>query len=262
MGLTKIGWTWRALPDGRVVRGYTFNLWWGCAPVSPGCLNCYARTLDHRFGGGHWGIRAPRHLMSDAYWEAPLRWHRRALREGVRPFVFAASMGDVAEDRPDLVAPRLRFWLLALAAWQLDWLVLTKRVRDLQRLAPEDWRDGWPGHVWPGTSVEDQRRADERIRALAEIPAAERFLSCEPLLQRVNLARSPGWSSISWVICGGESGRGARRMDPDWARYIRDQCREAGIPFFFKQHGGRTPMANGRILDGRTWEEMPLMVMN
>lgn len=138
----------------------------------------------------------------------------------------------------------------------------------------------WPlPNVWLGVSVEDQKRADLRVPALLGTPAAMRWLSCEPLLGPVNLdevARSDnpdgGWSAIAslghgeqprigvgidWVVVGGESGPSARPMDPDWPRALRDQCVAAGVPFFFKQWGGRTPKANGRELDGRTWDEYP-----
>lgn len=136
----------------------------------------------------------------------------------------------------------------------------------------------WPlPNVWLGTSVEDQKRADLRIPALRDTQAAKRFLSCEPLLGPVNLRaawvpRKPGpytltdmagmlrWSDdvgVDWVIVGGESGAGYRPMDLDWARSLRDQCTDAGVPFLFKQIGGRTPKAGGRELDGRTWDEYP-----
>lgn len=150
-----------------------------------------------------------------------------------------------------------------------------------------DWLDGYPpANVWIGTSVEDQQRADERIPELLKIPARVRFLSCEPLLGQVDLRRvafptgrtedvlcdtvrtvtgmQMPLSSIHWVICGGESGPGARPMHPDWARSLRDQCQDAGVPFLFKQwgeHDYRTirmgKKASGRLLDGREWNEFP-----
>jgi protein gp37 len=127
--------------------------------------------------------------------------------------------------------------------------------------------EGWPPpNIWLGTSVENQRWADIRVPHLLRTPAAVRFLSCEPLLGPVDLTAWLGThreavgepsGSIEWVIVGGESGRNARPMHPDWARSLRDQCVATGVPFFFKQWGGRTPKAGGRELDGRTWDEMP-----
>lgn len=125
---------------------------------------------------------------------------------------------------------------------------------------------GWPlPNVWLGTSTEDQRTADERIPHLLRTPAAVRFLSCEPLLGPVDLSSRYmvlGYCEtpeplISWVIAGGESGPKHRPMNLDWARSLRDQCAAAGVAFHFKQVGGRTPKANGRLLDGRTWDEFP-----
>ena len=140
-----------------------------------------------------------------------------------------------------------------------------------------DWRRGkGPKNVWIGTTVEDQTRADERIPQLLRIPARVRFLSCEPLLGHVELDRffwdygidrmwprkSDWWPrksdwDIDWVICGGESGPGARPMDPEWARSLRDQCSAANVPFHFKQWGGVHKASAGRVLDGRTWDEVP-----
>lgn len=122
-----------------------------------------------------------------------------------------------------------------------------------------------PG-VWLGVSVEDQKAADLRIPALLDTPATVRFLSCEPMIGSVDLGRwtvpdgtgtRPCIPDLSWAICGGESGKGARPMDPEWARQLRDQCVTARVPYFFKQWGGITPKAGGRELDGRTWDEYP-----
>lgn len=134
---------------------------------------------------------------------------------------------------------------------------------------PEVPDEVWPlPNVWLGVSTEDQKWADIRIPALLETPAAVRFISAEPLIGPITLSadaigRYYGGDprederGLDWVIVGGESGRGARPMHPDWARSLRDQCTSAGVPFLFKQWGGRTPKANGRDLDGRTWDEYP-----
>lgn len=239
---------------------HTFNPWWGCVKVSPGCANCYAATFDARTHGTskhvtakgetrepHWGKDAPRRFFGDKHWREPLKWNRDAERDGVRRRVFCASMADVFEDRPDLVEPRDRLFALIHATKSLDWLLLTKRPERVMEIVPESWCDGFPGNVWFGTTAENQDEADRRIPHLLSVPAAVRFLSVEPLLGPVNLHRlsdqnglaSPGIDGIDWVIVGGESGPGARPCDVAWIRSVRDQCREAGVACFVKQLGAR-----------------------
>ena len=134
--------------------------------------------------------------------------------------------------------------------------VLTKRPeRMLEFVEWDKQTERWPDHVWAGTSVENQYWADRRIPILQQIPANVRFLSVEPLLKSVDL--SPYLSSLQWVIVGGESGYRARPMNEQWAQRIRDDCVDVGVPFFFKQWGGRTSKSGGRELDGREWDEMP-----
>jgi protein gp37 len=237
---------------------HTFNPWWGCQRVSPGCEHCYAETLAKRYGHNVWGPAktTERRRMSDNYWKQPVKWNEAARQAGKRARVFCASMADVFEDHPEV--RQWRDWLMTLisnTAW-LDWLLLTKRPENVLRLAPFDWRYGFPPNVWIGTSVEDQRRADERIPVLLQIPARVRFLSCEPLLGPVVLRdawrypmfakddlryQRPDGRGVDWVIVGGESGHGARPMHPDWARALRDQCTEVGVNFFFKQWGEYKP---------------------
>ena len=141
--------------------------------------------------------------------------------------------------------------------------VLTKRPARAAKFVERHadlFPGGLPGHIWIGTSVEDQS-VDYRVRHLMAVPAVVRFLSCEPLLGPLDLTAfvedRQGDDRLHWVIVGGESGLGARPMDPQWARSLRDQCREGAVPFFFKQWGGRTPKAGGRELDGVTWDEYP-----
>jgi len=136
---------------------------------------------------------------------------------------------------------------------QHSYQLLTKRARRLRRLAPAL---DWPPNVWMGVSVEDADVLD-RVDDLRMVPAAVRFLSCEPLLGSLHGLRLDG---IHWVIAGGESGSNAREMDRSWVEGLRDQCVSAGVPFFFKQWGGRTPKSGGRELDGRTWDDMPVPV--
>lgn len=275
---------------------HTFNPWWGCVRVSPGCVNCYAETFDKRVHGkekAHWGVKAGRRFFGDKHWNEPLKWNAAAAKVGERKRVFCASMADVFEDRPELVEHRARLFALILATPHLDWLLLTKRPENMVRLACDSgWEGEWPENVWAGCTAEDQTRANERISHLLAVPAAIRFLSCEPLLGPLNLQPwfhgmgitlslrpilvSP---SIHWVICGGESGHGARDMKAEWARSLRDQCVSAGVAFHFKQWGEYLPdtqnpamlgipegstggvrigkHAAGRLLDGREWNDLP-----
>lgn len=254
---------------------HTFNIVWGCLKVSPGCANCYAETLARRYGYNVWGSAktTERRTMSDNYWKQPFRWNEQARKSGERRRVFCGSMCDVFEDHPTNDRERERLWPLIEATPHLDWLLLTKRPEDITSHIPIKWRfhSGEPHNVWYGASVEDQRRADERIPHLLRVPARVRFLSCEPLLGPVDLSpwmeqeyqavgdgpnvvgaelvsRLPG---IHWVIAGGESGHGARPMHPDWARSLRDQCAAAGVPFFFKQWGEWHPMPAHRVVAPR-----------
>lgn len=234
----------------------TFNPWWGCTAVSPGCAHCYAEAFALRgvgIEGGpvRWGRGAVRRRTSEKYWKAPLAWNARAGRRGVRLKVFCASMADVfdVEVEPSW---RVDLWDLVRRCRNLDWQILTKRPENIRAMLPPDWGEGWP-HVWLGTSVEDQIRANTRIPVLAAIPAAVRFLSAEPLLGPVTL----DLRGISWVICGGESGRSARPLDPAWALSVRDQCVANKVPFFFKQWGGKKKKGAGKKLEGRTWRQFP-----
>lgn len=285
---------------------HTFNPWMGCTKVSPGCKHCYAETLmDTRYGKVKWGKGNPRVRTSDANWKLPLRWNRDADQEGGdhpnRPRVFCASLADWLDEEVPIE------WLADLLMLiqdtpNLDWLLLTKRPENFEtrideateRSHGEGWQSMWtqgdaPANVWVGTSVEDQRRAQDRIPALMKIPAKVRFLSVEPMLEAIDLysafktcwempCKYRNWREapveevkwkmqallpagreqrVHWVICGGESGQGCRAMNLDWARSLRDQCIAAGVPFHFKQIGGVNARKAGRLLDGREWNEFP-----
>jgi len=255
-------------------------------------VHTFARVSGSR-GLPLWGPDAQRHRTSRANWREPLRWAARARAAWEafgavrRPRVFCGSLMDVFEDYVleskelkrlvNLDEWREDLWELIDATPELDWLLLTKRPENVLRMVPRAWvgfdqmtiRDGaeshvwvapeWPERVWVGTSVENQATADERISRLREGPAPVKFLSIEPLVGPVHLEYRwlMGHGAIQWVIVGGESGPGARPMHPDWVRSIRDQCQAAGVPFFFKQWGGKDKAAAGRMLDGRTWDEMP-----
>lgn len=213
---------------------FTFNPWLGCQKISPACDNCYAEAWDKRYHGGeHWGANAPRQITSDANWRNPLAWNRAAERLGQRRRVFCASLADVFDNAAPAGA-RERLWgLISETPW-LDWQLLTKRPQNIAKMLPSDWGDGYP-NVWLGTTVENQIEARRRIPHLVKVPTVIRFLSCEPLLNYINLTR---WLyDISWIIVGGESGPGARTMMQEWVRSLRDQCEASGTAFFFKQVG-------------------------
>jgi len=253
---------------------HTYNPWWGCVKVSPGCQNCYAETFAKRTGHAIWGPAATTHrrTFGDKHWQEPLKWNEDAVKAGERRRVFCASMADVFEEHPELPTERAQLWELIDKTPALDWLLLTKRPQNINDMIPFVWSLAWPANVWIGTSVENQAAAAERIPVLATIPAEVRFLSCEPLLGPVDLTPwmgerewpqvAPGVATrqgplIDWVIVGGESGPRARPIDADWVRSLRDQCAVTDVAFFFKQWGGRDKKAAGRELDGRTWDRIP-----
>jgi protein gp37 len=235
---------------------YTFNVWWGCFKVSPGCTNCYANTFDRRVHGkksDHWERTGSRRFMSPDYWEQPLKWNRDAEAAGVRKKVFCGSMCDWLEQHPDpdinraMDAYRGRLFELIKATPWLDWLLLTKRIDQAARYLP--WMavgDGWMGgtpwpNVWIGSTVESAEQED-RINVLRELRAVVRFLSCEPLLGLIEPIDLRG---IHWLIAGAESGHRARACDVEWLRALRDQCRAAGTAFFLKQAVWRQPVTIG-----------------
>jgi protein gp37 len=254
---TTIEWTHRRLADGTIIPGYTFNIAWGCQKVSEECHHCYAEGIANRYGMKLWGPAATttRRTMSAKYWQEPSRWNREAEQQGHRRSVFCSSMADVYENHPVLEQERHKLWkLIAETPW-LNWLLLTKRPEHVLAMVP--WRQDaqWPDNVWIGTSAGTQKRANERLPLLVQIPAVVRFVSYEPALEQVDFT---AWTSqLDWLICGGESGMQARAFDLAWARSVREQCRAAKVKFFFKQVGGRYHTSGGRMLDGRTWDELP-----
>ncbi|WP_280491931.1 DUF5131 family protein [Nocardia asiatica] len=233
----------------------TWNPVTGCDRVSTGCDNCYAMVLakrlkamgaekyqrdgDPRTSGPGFGVTVHPQAL-----DVPRRW--RAPR-----VVFVNSMSDLFHAQVPVGFIRDVFGVMRETP-QHTYQVLTKRSLRLKRLA--DKLD-WPANVWMGVSVEN---ADHlaRVDHLREVPATVRFLSCEPLLGPLDGLVLDG---IGWVIAGGESGAGHRPLDVEWVRDIRDKCSCAGVPFFFKQWGGRTPKSLGRELDGRLWDGMPAL---
>jgi len=232
---------------------HTFNPWVGCEKISAGCAHCYAETMmSARFHRVRWGRDEARMRTSPDNWMQPLKWNHEAQKLGLRPRVFCASLADVFEDRDDLVPWRGELHQLIEQTPHLIWLLLTKRPE----VAARYYRShAIPENVWLGTTVEN-RDAIKRIPILAGIPAAVRFLSCEPLIE--DLGALP-LVRIDWLIAGGESGHGHRHVEADWLRNLRDQCAATSIPFFFKQWGGLRPKQNGNTLDGQIHEEVPGM---
>jgi protein gp37 len=242
---------------------HTWNPWMGCQKVSPGCTNCYAEALvTTRMRLPVWGPAASteRKRTSAATWKNLGTWDRAAARDGVRRRVFVSSLADVFEDHPALAPWRAEALDLLANVKHMDVQLLTKRPQNILSMVPSAWRAAWPRHIWVGTTVEDQERAERRVAWLNMVPAAVRFLSCEPLLGPLDLTNGPSnrwsvptrvvggkpaeWSDpgekfipVDWVIVGGESGAGARPFDLAWARSIVQQCAESGVPAFVKQMG-------------------------
>lgn len=232
----------------------TFNPWWGCAKISPGCANCYAEALDKRMGGDFWGPGKTPRTTSISNWNKPLRWNRDAEASGIRRKVFCGSMCDWAA-LEGTQENRDRLWQLIRSTPMLDWQLLTKRANRIEELLPGDWGQGYYNNVWLGVSVENQTHGVPRIDALRRIPARVKFLSCEPLiadLGELNL------SGIDWVIVGGESGPNARPMEPEWVDSIHKQCQAQGVAFFFKQLGGTAKDKGGCLFHGEVVKEWPI----
>ena len=251
----------------------TFNPWWGCQRVSPGCGlgksvgGCYAEALAKRYGHDVWGPTSPRRFFGDEHWNEPLRWNRDALADGERRRVFCASMADVFEDRRDLDDQRARLWELIEKTPGLDWLLLTKRPEHMSRFSPARWSARWPDNIWAGATMESQEYYDRRWPILARVPARVTFVSHEPAIgplilkchgcghdTRAHMAPDQGGCPAgfpTWVISGGESGGGPRAYDLAWARSLRDQCHGTIIKFFLKQLGAAPVVAHGPVIASR-----------
>lgn len=222
----------------------TWNPLTGCNKVGQGCKNCYAERMARRLkamGLEHYknGFRLTMH--KDVI-EAPLLWKKPRL-------IFVNSMSDLFHEKVPLDFIQKIFATMRTASWH-QFQILTKRSQRLLELSPEI---DWPSNVWMGVSVENAEVCF-RIDHLRKTGAKIKFLSLEPLLGQLPRMNLRG---IHWVIVGGESGPGARPMEEEWVTDIRDQCQKAGVPFFFKQWGGVFKKRNGRILEGRTWDDLP-----
>jgi protein gp37 len=311
---TKIEWCTN--PDG--TKGETWNPITGCTPISEGCQNCYAKRMANRLKGrcGYDADEPFKVTLHPDRLGQPLRWKKPRK-------IFVCSMGDLFHEDIDFYMVDKVFWTMFLST-QHTFLLLTKRPERMKkyieriqkrRMGPTNQSTNdhrfWPNRrIWLGVTAENQARADERIPVLLQIPAAKRFASVEPMLGPVDLNHlQPNReveidclngthgitrphvganNKLTWVICGGETGPGARPLHPDWVRSLRDQCQAAGVPFFFKSWGdwctasqcevwdpckhavpGPMPFgdyqdvhrvgkkAAGRLLDGREWNEYP-----
>jgi protein gp37 len=234
---TKIEWT-----------DESWNPVTGCIKVSPGCKHCYAERFAERFRGttGHPFSTGFDPTLRPERLDQPFRWRSPRM-------VFVNSMSDLfGEFVPDEYI--LQVFEVMRRTPQHTYQVLTKRAGRMR-----EWvrRQVWVAqsfNIWLGVSVEDEKFGLPRVELLRRTPAAVRFLSIEPLLEPLPALDLTG---IQWVIVGGESGPGARALDARWVRDIRDRCRRAHVPFFFKQWGGVQKVRRGRLLDGRTWDEFP-----
>lgn len=254
---------------------FTHNPWIGCTKLSPACDFCYAETQNnHRKWAVGWGPHAPRKRTKT---RSLLRvWDNVAADQGIRKRVFVASLADVGDNHRS-IEPEWRRQLVddIRECRNLDFLLLTKRPQNMPKLYP-DMMEEWPSNAWMGTTVENQVEANRRIPDLIKIPAPVRFLSCEPLLEELDLgypeelfpdgpARCcsgfecgcmgqpidyPLIYGIDWIIAGGESGRNARPTHPGWFRSLRDQCSSANVPFFFKQWGEWAPWHHSSLSEG------------
>lgn len=266
---------------------HTFNPWWGCVKVSPGCTNCYAETFSRRAGQHVWGKDAPRRFFGDKHWNEPLEWNRAAKAAGEWRRVFCASMADWLEIRPDLIEPRARLLELVYRTRDLNWLLLTKRpecfVQAMRQVVESSKNaegaaiaERWllkvpPDNAWVGVTTENQEMADKRIPALLKIAAKIRFLSVEPMLGPVNIMqpllkhkfkwcegvtmdhasmsrRIADMPWLQWVICGGESGGQRREFQIEWAEFLAAQC-TGSIAFHMKQEAAFKSGEQGRIPD-------------
>ena len=225
----------------------TWNPLTGCTKVSPGCKHCYAERMALRLQamGQPNYVNGFKLTMHEHMLEVPLRWKKPRM-------VFVSSMSDLFHQDAPLEFIQKVFKVMRRASWH-TFQVLTKRSRRLLELDPEI---NWPTNVWMGVSVENKDYTF-RIDHLRQTGALVKFLSLEPLLGPLADLDLHG---INWVIVGGESGPGARPLAKEWVVDIKDQCLAAHVPFFFKQWGGVRRKHNGRVLQGRTWDEMPAQV--
>jgi len=236
MGTSKIEWT-----------ESTWNPVTGCTKISSGCKNCYAERIARRLKmmGQPNYVNGFQVTLHEHVLEHPLQWKRPQT-------IFVNSMSDLFHEQIPYSFIVKVFDIMKQAHWH-QFQILTKRSSRLKKLAP---KLEWPQNVWIGVSVENEE-TKFRIDDLRNIPAVVRFLSLEPLIGPL---ASLELSNIDWVIVGGESGPGARLIKKEWVIQIKEKCIEQNVPFFFKQWGGINKKKAGRLLEGRTWDEMPITI--
>ena len=238
---------------------HTFNPWWGCAEVSPGCAHCYARTFAKRVGFGNTWDKWAREFRTfdDKHWVEPRAWDRAAKEAGKPALVFCGSMCDILDHRAPS-APRMQTFKLAENTPNLIWLFLTKRTENLTQFFPASWYQNWPANVRIGYTAENndylKRRADDVRRLKEKIQGTQPviFISGEPLLGPLtDLPQVLAANLGDWVICGGESGPGARPCNVEWLRAIVEHCKAAWVPCFLKQFGAHP------IFGQEGWKDIP-----
>lgn len=214
---------------------HTMNFWIGCTKVGPPCDHCYAENMSNRYGWVTWGPHGERKRTSVANWKKPYQWAKAARACTTRRRVFSLSLGDWLDNQVPQEW-RLDMAKVIEATPELDWLLLTKRIQNFKRLAP--WQKP-PANVWLGITCGSQPEYDRDYPMLAAIDARVRFISYEPALGPLRPKSSP---APDWIICGGESGSGARYMEPEWAERVKQDCAALGIAFFMKQMTGKKPI--------------------
>lgn len=230
---------------------HTHNFWWGCTKVSPGCAHCYAETMASRYGHDIWGPGKPRRTFADKHNKEPLHWDFNAWKSGIRETVFCGSMMDWCDDEAPQ-AERDKLWPLVKKTKNLIWLMLTKRPQNIKKYLPPDWsKDNYP-NVAMGCTIENNDYAD-RAKDLTAIDAYIHFISAEPLLGPLDKLDLTG---IDWIIVGGESGTGWRKMEEKWATDLRDRCQAQGVSFFYKQDNGQYSGMNP-YLEGKEYKQFP-----
>ena len=261
----------------------TFNCWWGCTKVggSPACDGCYAERDSKRYGFDIWGSDAPRRYFGEKHFNELLKWDKDAQVTGEMRRVFVMSMGDWAEGRPEQAPYLDLLWDRFLKTKNLIFLMLTKRPQLINKLCPLGSQ-----RIWHGVTAENQHWLDIRWPILRDVGSEVYWLSVEPMIGPMVLPDDfLRLGKRAWCIVGGESGPKARPMSSDWVRRLRDQCVEAGVPYFMKQWGewcewdqlpedivreldagGEQPRdtpfrvgkrAAGHLLDGQSWRQMP-----
>lgn len=228
---------------------HTFNPWIGCTKVSPACDHCYAEAMmDTRYGRVHWGAGEDRVRTSAANWQIPRRWNRQAQATGARPYVFCASLADVFDNEVDETWRNDLFKLIEETP-SLIWLLLTKRIGNVMKMTdPARGNRCLPRNVAIGSTLPNQEEYDrDRIKLWDVKQSLEplfTFASIEPMLSPVILDKH----APDWIICGGESGRSAREMNPEWARGLRDGSRRFDRAFFMKQMTGKKPIPDDLMI--------------